>query len=172
MSPRANSSQRANPPQQATPAQRDTPSHTPSPRATQPQRAAGLRAAGFRVTPQRQAILQVLDDSDRPLNVEEILSKMSGSPSGIPTVYRNLQQFEAQGWVEPIVGPDQVMRFVRCQSTKHHHHVQCEQCGRMVEVEGCAIAKALAALEAKSGFQITRHQLQLFGLCPKCQKTA
>lgn len=129
-----------------------------------------LHAAGLRVTPQRQAILKVLDDSDRPLNVEEILSRMTGYRSGIPTVYRNLQQFSAQGWVEAIVGPDQVMRFVRCHSAEHHHHVQCEKCGRMVEVEGCAIKKALAALEAKSGFRITRHQLQLFGLCPRCRE--
>jgi Fur family transcriptional regulator, ferric uptake regulator len=129
-----------------------------------------LRAAGLRVTPQRQSILQVLDDSDRPLNVEEILSRMAGYRSGIPTVYRNLQQFAEQGWVEPIVGSDQVMRFVRCHSLEHHHHVQCEQCGRMVEVEGCAIRRALEALETRSGFRITRHQLQLFGLCPECRK--
>ncbi|HNX32229.1 MAG TPA: Fur family transcriptional regulator [Holophaga sp.] len=132
--------------------------------------SSSLHAAGLRVTPQRQAILQVLDDSDRPLNVEEILSRMAGYRSGIPTVYRNLQQFAAQGWVEPIVGPDQVMRFVRCQSPGHHHHVQCEKCGRMVEVEGCAIKQVLESLEAQSGFRITRHQLQLFGLCPRCRE--
>ena len=128
-----------------------------------------LREAGLRVTPQRQAIIQVLETSDRPLNVEEILSRMKGYRSGVPTVYRNLQRFAEQGWVEPIVGPDQVMRFVRCHSAKHHHHVQCEQCGRMVEVEGCGLKKALEAMESRSGFRITRHQLQLFGLCPKCQ---
>lgn len=147
------------------------------PRRSEPQpskegngHADGLRQAGFRVTPQRQAILQVLEDSDRPLNVEEILSRMSEYRSGVPTVYRNLQQFAGQGWVEPIIGNDQVMRFVRCHSTHHHHHVQCEGCGRMVEVEGCGLAKALEALGNRSGFRITRHQLQLFGLCPECQE--
>ena len=129
-----------------------------------------LREAGLRVTPQRQAILHVLEASDRPLNAEEILSRMaSDARSGIPTVYRNLQQFAEQGWVEAIIGPDQVMRYVRCRSLEHHHHVQCERCGRMVEVEGCALKRALDVLEARSGFRITRHQLQLFGLCPKCQ---
>lgn len=131
-----------------------------------------LRAAGLRVTPQRQAIIQILDDSDRPLNVEEILSRMIGYRSGIPTVYRNLQQFVHQGWVEALVGPDQVMRFIRCHSVKHHHHVQCEGCGRMVEVEGCSLGKALETMGTRSGFRITRHQVQLFGLCPKCLKGA
>lgn len=132
--------------------------------------ADGLRQAGFRVTPQRQAILRVLEDSDRPLNVEEILARMTGYRSGVPTVYRNLQQFSEQGWVESIIGADQVMRFIRCHTTKHHHHLQCDQCGRMVEVEGCAIHKALEAMAGRSGFRITRHQLQLFGLCPECQQ--
>jgi Fur family ferric uptake transcriptional regulator len=114
----------------------------------------------------------VLDNADRPLNVEEILSRMFGYRSGLPTVYRNLQQFAEQGWVEAIIGPDQVMRFVRCHSAQHHHHVQCEGCGRMVEVEGCGLGKALEALEERSGFRITRHQLQLFGQCPECLKGA
>jgi len=130
---------------------------------------SSLRAAGLRVTPQRQAIIQVLEESDRPLNVEEILSRMAGYRSGIPTVYRNLQQFAEQGWVESMVGSDQVMRFVRCHSSEHHHHLQCEGCGRMVEVEGCGLGKALKHMETESGFLITRHQLQLFGLCPACR---
>jgi Fe2+ or Zn2+ uptake regulation protein len=130
---------------------------------------ASLRAAGYRVTPQRKAILQVLEAADRPLNVEEILVRMKDYRSGIPTIYRNLQQFTEQGWVESLVGIDQATRFVRCHSPKHHHHVQCERCGRTVEVEGCAIRKALETMSLRSGFQITRHQLQLFGLCPGCQ---
>jgi Fur family ferric uptake transcriptional regulator len=131
-----------------------------------------VRAAGLRVTAPRQAIIRVLDAADRPLSVEELLARMTGFRSGIPTIYRNLQRFEEQGWVEAIVGPDQVMRYVRCHSVKHHHHVQCEECGCMVEVEGCGLKKALEALETRSGFRITRHQLQLFGLCPSCQEEA
>ena len=130
---------------------------------------ASLRAAGYRVTPQRQAILQVLEASDRPLNVKEILSRMEGYRSGIPTIFRNLQQFAEQGWIESIVGTDQAMRFVRCRSLKHHHHVQYEQCGRMVEVEGCPIQQALETMASRPGFQITPHHLQLYGLCPECQ---
>lgn len=128
-----------------------------------------LRTAGLRVTPQRQAILQALDASDRPLKVEEILSRMGTHTSGVPTVYRNLHEFSEHGWVEPIIGEDQVIRFIRCRSAEHHHHIQCEKCGRMVEVEGCELSKALKALSDRSGFRITRHQLQLFGLCPACK---
>jgi len=123
----------------------------------------------MRHTPQREAILRVLQDADRPLSVEEIWTRMAQHRSGIPTVYRNLERFVREGWAESVLGPDQVMRFVRCRSLNHHHHLACEVCGRMVEVEGCGIEPSLQAMGRSSGFRITRHQLNVYGVCPDCQ---
>ena len=131
--------------------------------------AVSLRAAGLKSTPQRRAILQVLEASERPLSVEEIRVQLGGG-SGIPTIYRNLQCFVDQGWAESLVGTDLVMRFVRCHSKGHHHHIQCEGCGRSAEVQTCAVEASLATLGRPAGFHLTRHQLALFGLCPECQK--
>jgi len=131
-----------------------------------------LRAAGMRQTPQREGILQVLRDSDRPLTVEEIWERMPERRSGLPTVYRNLERFVHEGWAESILGTDQVMRFVRCDSRRHHHHLQCERCGRTAEVEACGLDDSLRNLESISGFRITRHQLLLFGLCGTCRAEA
>lgn len=127
-----------------------------------------LRAAGMRQTPQREGLLHVLQEADRPLTVEEIWERMPDRRSGLPTVYRNLERFVQEGWAESLLGQDQVMRFVRCESRHHHHHLQCERCGHTVEVDACAIESSLADLEAASGFRITRHQVMLFGLCPSC----
>ena len=127
-----------------------------------------LRDAGLKQTAQRQGILRVLQSSDRPLTVEEIWERMEGRRSGLPTIYRNLERFVQEGWAESILGADQVMRFVRCESSHHHHHLQCDACGRMVEVDGCGLDEALIRMAARSGFHITRHQLVLYGLCPGC----
>jgi Fe2+ or Zn2+ uptake regulation protein len=131
-----------------------------------------LRAAGMRQTPQREGILRVLRDSDRPLTVEEIWERMPEKRSGLPTVYRNLERFVREGWAESILGGDQVMRFVRCDSRRHHHHLQCERCGRTAEVDACGLDESLRNLESISGFKITRHQLLLFGLCAACEAEA
>ena len=128
-----------------------------------------LRAAGMRQTPQREGILHVLRASDRPLTVEEIWERMPERRSGLPTVYRNLERFVQEGWAESILGADQVMRFVRCDSRHHHHHLQCERCGRTAEVDACGIEASLKHLEALSGFKITHHQLMLFGVCAVCR---
>lgn len=123
----------------------------------------------MRQTPQREGILRVLRDSDRPLTVEEIWERMPERRSGLPTIYRNLERFVQEGWAESILGADQVMRFVRCDSRHHHHHLQCERCGRMTEVDACGLEASIADMERLSGYRITRHQLMLFGLCPACR---
>ncbi len=125
----------------------------------------------MRQTPQREGILHVLNASDRPLTVEEISVRMEENRSGLPTIYRNLERFVQEGWAENILGQDQIMRFVRCNSKHHHHHLQCERCGRMVEVDICGVEDSLKQLEISSGFHITRHQLSLFGLCSECQSS-
>ena len=132
--------------------------------------APSLRSAGLRQTPQREAILRVLAESDRPLSVEEIWARMAEQRSGIPTIYRNLERFVAEGWVETIQGADQTMRFVRCHSRFHHHHLQCEDCGRTVEVDSCGLDLVLGDYERSTGFHITKHQLQVFGRCPECRR--
>ena len=139
------------------------------PKPKVPSQTPSLRAAGMRQTPQREAILRVLQGSDRPLTVDEIWSAMDQQRSGVPTVYRNLERFVQEGWVESILGQDQVMRFVRCHSAQHHHHLSCERCGRMVEVDICGIEPSLAVMEKSTGFLVTRHQLNVFGICPRCQ---
>ena len=131
-----------------------------------------LRDAGMRQTAQREGILWVLRDSDRPLTVEEIWERMPERRSGLPTVYRNLERFVREGWAESILGVDQVMRFVRCDSRHHHHHLQCERCGRTTEVDACGLDESLRNLEALSGFKITSHQLMLFGVCGSCRSEA
>lgn len=132
--------------------------------------APSLRAAGLKQTPQRQAILAVLQSAERPLTVEEIAGQMVGKPPGLPTIYRNLERFVGEGWAECMVGADQIQRFVRCHSPHHHHHILCEGCGRTAETECPDLDTAFNDLAKASGFKVTRHQLTLFGLCAECQR--
>jgi len=128
-----------------------------------------LHEAGLRQTPQRRGILRALEASNRPLSVDEIWRAMGEGRSGVPTVYRNLERFVREGWVEPLLGADQVVRYARCHSKEHHHHLQCEHCGRTVEVGDCGLSSVGKLLEKRTGYRITRHQLLLFGICPECQ---
>ncbi len=129
-----------------------------------------LKEAGLKRTAQREAILAALEASDRPLTVEEIRQRLGDTSSGVPTIYRNLQRFVEEGWAEALPSTDQVLRYVRCRSREHHHHILCEICGRVAEVEGCGLEAVLLDLERRSGFRIERHQLNLSGRCAHCQE--
>ncbi|MBK8726870.1 MAG: transcriptional repressor [Holophagaceae bacterium] len=130
--------------------------------------AKALHSVGMKVTPQRQGILSVLDFARRPLSVEEISQRLSEPRPGLSTIYRNLERFIQEGWAESMPGSDQIMRFLKCHSGAHHHHIQCEECGCVVEVGACEIEPLLREAKDLGGFTITRHRLQLFGLCPTC----
>jgi Fe2+ or Zn2+ uptake regulation protein len=51
---------------------------------------------------------------------------------------------------------------------KHHDHVRCDSCGRVVGLSGCILENASAAVESDTGFKITSQQLLFTGLCSDC----
>jgi Fe2+ or Zn2+ uptake regulation protein len=51
---------------------------------------------------------------------------------------------------------------------EHHEHIRCDSCGRVVEVPGCVLEDASAAVTASTGFKVTSHQLLFGGVCPVC----
>ena len=130
-----------------------------------------LRSAGLKVTQARRTLLRVLESSPHPLTVDEIVERLPVPRPGRPTIYRNLERFIQEAWVESFVDRNQVQRFLRCGSTTHHHHIHCERCRRTAELDGCALQETLGAFERQTGFLVTRHQLQVYGLCPECQKS-
>jgi Fur family ferric uptake transcriptional regulator len=133
-----------------------------------------LKQAGFRVTASRRVIIQVLLDSNVPLLPQEILERgrhFHGS-LGLVTVYRTLA----------LLAELKLVRRVHCQegchgyvvaSPGHRHHVICRQCGRAVEfLSGDDVCAFVAQAEAKTGYRVDDHLLQLVGLCPACQAQA
>ena len=131
-----------------------------------------LQAAGLKATKARETLLRVLEVSSRPLTVDEIFQSLPLPRPGRPTIYRNLERFIQEGWAESFVDNNQVQRFLRCGTTEHHHHIHCERCHRTSELDGCALTQTLAQFERQCGFKITQHHLQIYGLCPDCQKKA
>ena len=129
-----------------------------------------LHAVGMKVTKAREVLLRVLEASDHPLTVDEIYDRLAQPRPGRPTIYRNLERFIQEGWAESFVDKNQIQRFLRCGTTEHHHHIHCEVCQRTTELDGCAMTKALSQLERQCGYKVTRHLLQIYGLCPECQK--
>ncbi len=131
--------------------------------------AAKLRCAGFKLTPSRMAVLEVIAQEGEHLNPNEVLEQAKAIHSGIgrATVYRTLELLTQLGIVRPIFVGDNSPIYIRVEGG--HHHLVCSNCGRIVDFERCAADEMAQELAERYGFDITSHLLEFYGLCPDCQ---
>lgn len=119
-----------------------------------------------RDTQQRRTILEVVNESKRPLSPQEILERAQGMlpKLGIATVYRAVKQLEEAGELSPVDMPGEGRRYERA-GMKHHHHFSCRACSRVFDLEGCPgnIDRLVP-----QGFKLENHEILLFGLCDRC----
>jgi len=133
--------------------------------------APQLRASGFRMTPQRMAILHVLHHSGAHLSPTEIYKKARRDTPSLtePTVYRTLEFLEKNG----LAISSQVSngRLAYEIAGRNHHHLICQLCGKSFEVKHEALEPMIRQLEKSSGYRFINSHVTFFGICPKCQKT-
>lgn len=129
-----------------------------------------LHALGFRSTPQRLAILHVLDDVHGHLSPTEILIQVQERLPGIneSTIYRTLDLLVREGLIlETHLGSGQIVYEV---AHSNHHHLLCRNCGREEVIKGEELADLYAHFERHTGYTIDSVHMTFFGLCPECQK--
>lgn len=123
---------------------------------------------GFEITKARESILRICTQSDKPLDVNFVAEKM-GDKAHLATVYRTLEKFVTAGILERVDFQEGKFRYEYMHH--HHHHAVCENCGKVEDIEESS--RELSAIEHRlstgSGFSVTKHILELFGLCHKCQ---
>ena len=126
-----------------------------------------LRKQGFRITPVRTRLLELLVKAKTPLAVFE-LQKSLRLAANKTTLYRELEFLRENGIVQEVEFGDKKKRYDI--SDRHHHHVVCVECKGVEDVDS---KQDLDAVEKKiarqKGFKIINHSLEFFGLCAKCQ---
>lgn len=121
-----------------------------------------------RKTKQRDALRDVLDRSERPLSVGELLEAATKRVDGlgVATVYRTVSALLEDGAVEAVEIPGEPVRY-ELANKGHHHHFQCEKCTRVFDIAGC-INNIRKLIPPK--FRIRSHDLTLYGLCASCAR--
>ena len=133
--------------------------------------AAQLRARGFRMTPQRMAILHVLRHEGTHLSPSTVYKKAVKDLPGLtePTVYRTLEFLADNGLVRPSYSSNGHLTYEI--AGMDHHHMVCRSCGGEIEVEHILLESLYRLLEMTSGYKSIDSHVTFFGLCPKCQKS-
>lgn len=129
-----------------------------------------LAKGGHRVTEPRRAVAELVAGRDGHFTAAELEADARRTHAGIgrATIFRALDLFATLGLVERVDLPGGDHAYVACEAF-HHHHAICTRCGRSLDVDDPGLADLLAAIGDRSGFQVTAHRLELFGLCAGCR---
>ncbi|MBT4615425.1 MAG: ferric iron uptake transcriptional regulator [Gammaproteobacteria bacterium] len=136
-----------------------------------PAESQELKDAGLKTTLPRVKILQILESSEvHHASAEDVykLLLQNGEEVGLATVYRVLTQFEQAGLVvrHNFEGGHSVFEL---SSDIHHDHIVCVRCGRVEEFADDEIEQLQKKVADKLGFELTDHNLNMYGLCPECR---
>jgi Fur family peroxide stress response transcriptional regulator len=136
------------------------------------QMLSALRTSGHRITPQRLAILGILAESRNHPSVENIyaLVKKDYPTTSLATVYKTITLLKQLNEVLELGFADWGSRYDG-KTPYPHPHVICTRCGAIVDPEYSTMQSMAQEMAHKSGYQITHHRLDFFGLCPKCQES-
>ncbi len=129
-----------------------------------------LRERGYRMTPQREMILEAFH-TEGHMTADEIYQTVHAkSPAvNLATVYRTLELLKELHLVSAIDVGQGCIQY-ELTGPAPHHHLVCEECGYRLELDPALFASLERQLCHRYGFQVNLDHLALFGLCPQCQK--
>ena len=131
-----------------------------------------LSEHGVRNTRQRYAILQVLLDSAVPISAERIhtQTKEVDASINLSTVYRFLDMLVEKGLATRSFNLEHGRGTFELSNPHHRHHLTCTHCGAIQVIAQCPLEDLCISLEVDTGFKVTGHRIELFGLCKECRQ--
>ena len=128
-----------------------------------------LRARGYRVTPQRQLVLEAVARLDHA-TPEEIGTEVQQTARGvnISTIYRTLELLEQIGMVSHTHLHHGAPTY-HLATEAGHVHLVCQDCGKIEEASRETIAPLASALDEGHGFETNVSHLIIFGRCRECR---
>jgi Fur family peroxide stress response transcriptional regulator len=124
-----------------------------------------------RITPQRMAVVKILAESQGHPSVEKIYEKVKKQfpTTSLATIYKSVAVIKELGEVLELGFPDGSNRYDGKKPYPHPHLI-CTECRTIMDPSLSALADFTQKLTAETGFKITNHRLDFFGICPECQK--
>ena len=128
-----------------------------------------LRDAGGRVTRQRLLVAYALSTVARQVTAQELYERLRRHDPriGRATVFRTLEALVAAGVARRLEQDGHVYGYVACRP-EHHHHLACDRCGRVEEIDEGYIAPVAERVSLDLGFTIDDARMDFYGRCSRC----
>jgi Fur family ferric uptake transcriptional regulator len=132
-----------------------------------------LKKRGVRLTRQRQILLELIDQSGRHLDADQLygLARQRDPKINRVTVYRTLKLLKQGQLVDELdlmhYGGDQ--HYYETRMKREHAHIVCLRCGKIEEFYGEPLTRLRKQIETHFGFQILVARTEIGGYCAQCQ---
>lgn len=132
-----------------------------------------MRRAGYRSGGARTAVVEFLAEQDCCLTAQEIFDELRDGRRtvGIASVYRVLDLLSDMALVQRIdVGGSPTRYEPLYPSGEHHHHLVCDDCGKVLAFEDDSLEGAIEDLGERLGYSVDGHDVVLHGACGDCEE--
>jgi Fur family ferric uptake transcriptional regulator len=133
--------------------------------------ADALKKHGYRLTPQRLMVLSAIESSKDHISADEVYSQVvTRYPNvNISTVYRTLELLKRLDLVtETDLGGGRVRYHPA--NKGHHHHLVCQECGAMIDLDESLLEPLQEALLLEHNFIADLRHLAIHGRCVICRQ--
>lgn len=134
-----------------------------------------LRRSGARTGGAREEVVAYLERQDCCVSAQELFDglRSDGKTVGIASVYRVLEQLSELGLVHRVDLGGGVARFEPAlPGGEHHHHLVCDECGRVEMFDDATLERALHEVAGSRGYELVQHDVVLHGACADCASRA
>ncbi len=128
-----------------------------------------LHAQGYRLTPQRHLILDIVRKTRTHVTPEQIYAAVHQQNPAISraTIYRTLDFLCEQRLIHALRWGDQT--YYEIAGEEPHHHLICRQCNAVEQIDHTMLALMIEAIDRQHHFRVDMDHVALFGLCRKCR---
>ncbi len=130
-----------------------------------------LKENGFRITPQRVAIVEILANSWAHPGVDQIYREVTKKfpTTSLATIYKTVSLLKEIGEVMEMGFGDESNRYDG-KNPHPHPHIMCVKCKSITDPDLASLNEVSKELYMETGYKIVSHRLDFFGVCPDCQK--
>lgn len=129
-----------------------------------------LSAKGHKSTKERDEILDLILTLEGHFDPDDLFVKLrtKGSKVSKASIYRTIPLLIESGLIEEVERVDKHAHYERVVRDRHHDHMICIQCGRVIEFFSPALEELQDDLCAKQSFRKVRHNMEILGYCEEC----
>jgi Fur family ferric uptake transcriptional regulator len=130
-----------------------------------------LKSQNLPLTPQRERVIDEVLRIEGHFGAEELCQHLGIGEDRVSraTVYRALELLVASGVLQKLRFGEDYFRFERMQIGRHHDHLVCGRCGRVIEFFNAKIEELQNDICKEVSFSPAGHSLVIFGLCKSCR---